>query len=266
MAERQPGADGLATAQPPSAGLDLARGLALLGLIAAGVFHAAPGNSPSALGPMSAGDCPAVAFALVAGVSLALTSGGPRIPEGRHRTSARAELAVQAVLITPIGFALGFSRAVPVILPFYGLLHLPTMLLLGCRPWFLARVAAVVLLVAPVLVTATVDSGATHPEGNLGCSTLLTDPFGLFAALFVTGSYPVLVYLAYLCTGLAIGRTDSRRSTSPAGYWAAESPSWRSRGCGGSPCRPHVHAAGSTSFATSTASASPLWWWRPRYY
>jgi hypothetical protein len=176
--------------------------------MAAGVFHADPGNGPSALGPMSAGDCPAVAFALVAGVSLALASGGWRIMDRRHRTSARADVAVQAVLIAVIGLALGFSDDVPVVLPYYGVLFLLATLFLGRRPWFLARFAAVVLLVTPIMVTSTLERSVPRPQGNLAFSTLVADPSGVLIDLFVTGLYPALVYLAFICTGLAIGRMD----------------------------------------------------------
>jgi len=208
MAEGKPEAGAFASVRGPRTGLDLARGLALLGLLAAGAFHAAPGNGLSALGPMSAGDCPAVAFALVAGVSIALASGGCRILDRRHLASARADVAVQAVLIAVIGLALGFSDDVPVVLPYYGVLCLLTTLLLGRRPWFLARFAAVVLLVAPIVVTSTLDSSVPRPQGNPAFSTLVADPSGLLIDLFGTGFYPVLVYLASICTGLAIGRMD----------------------------------------------------------
>ncbi|GAA3041009.1 hypothetical protein GCM10010464_00740 [Pseudonocardia yunnanensis] len=208
MSDGEPEAGACASVRGPRTGVDLARGLALLGLMAAGVFHAAPGNGPSALGPMSAGDCPAVAFALVAGVSLALTSGGCRIPDRRHRASARAGVAVQAVLIAAIGLALGFSDAVPVVLPYYGVLFLLATLFLGRRPWFLARFAAVVLLVTPIMVTSTLDSGVPQPQGNPTFSTVVADPSGLLIDVFVTGLYPVLVYLASICAGLAIGRMD----------------------------------------------------------
>jgi Protein of unknown function (DUF418) len=204
----EPDAGASASVRGPRTGLDLARGLALLGLMAAGVFHADPGNGPSAWGPMSAGDCPAVAFALVAGVSLALASGGWRIPDRRHRASARADVAVQAVLIAVIGLALGFSDDVPVVLPYYGVLFLLATLFLGCRPWFLARFAAVVLLVTPIMVTSTLERSVPRPQGNLAFSTLVADPSGVLIDVFVTGFYPALVYLASICTGLAIGRMD----------------------------------------------------------
>jgi uncharacterized membrane protein YeiB len=208
VSDGKPEAGVFASARGRRTGLDLARGLALLGLMAAGVFRAAPGNGPSALGPMSAGDCPAVAFALVAGVSLALASGGCRILDRRHRASARADVAVQAVLIAVIGLALGFSDDVPVVLPYYGMLFLLTTLFLGRRPWFLARFAAVVLLVTPIMVTSTLDSSIPRPQGNPAFSTLVAHPSGLLIDLFITGFYPVLIYLASMCTGLAIGRMD----------------------------------------------------------
>ncbi|WP_433287152.1 DUF418 domain-containing protein [Pseudonocardia sp. CA-142604] len=208
MSDGEPEAGACASVRGPRTGVDLARGLALLGLMAAGAFRAAPGNGLSALGPMSAGDCPAVAFALVAGVSLALTSGGCRIPDRRHRACARAEVAVQAVLIAAIGLALGFRDAVPVVLPYYGVLVLITTLFLGRRPWFLVRFAAVVLLITPIMVASTLDSSVPRLQGNPTFSTVVADPSGLLIDVFVTGPYPVLIYLASICTGLAIGRMD----------------------------------------------------------
>ncbi|WP_433297040.1 hypothetical protein ACQPZQ_17560 [Pseudonocardia sp. CA-142604] len=195
MSERAPGAGGGAS------GLDLARGLALFGVMAADVFHAAPGNGPSALGPMSAGDCPAVTFALVAGASLALAG-------GRCRACVRADIAVQAVLIAAIGLALGLAGRATALLSYYGVLCLVTTVFLGRRPWFLVRIAVVVLLVAPIIVTSTMDRTALRLDGNPSFSTLVTDPSGLIITLFVTGAYPVLIYLAYTCVGLAIGRMD----------------------------------------------------------
>jgi uncharacterized membrane protein YeiB len=207
VAERTPGAEDLASVRTPCiAGLDLARGCALLGVMAADVFHAAPGNGPSAFGPMSAGDCPAVALALVAGVSLALTSGGGQLLQGRRRASARADITVQAVLITVIGLALGVIDHTTDLLPYYGTLQVATTAWLGRRPWFLTRIATVVLLIAPIIVTSTTDRTAVRLDGSPSFSTLVTDPSRMIIALFVTGAYPVLLYLAYTCVGLAIGR------------------------------------------------------------
>ncbi|GAA3046383.1 hypothetical protein GCM10010464_08300 [Pseudonocardia yunnanensis] len=194
MPEPTPEAAGVAPAHAArAAGLDLARALALLGLMAADVFHAAPGNGPSALGPMSAGDCPAVTFALVAGMSLALATGGSQPLKGQHRASVRADLAVQAVLMTMIGFALGFCHDVPVVLSYYGVLCLLTIPFLGRRPWLLARITAWVLIVAPTIVTWTADHTHPHLDGSPSFPMLVTGPSGLVIDLFLTGFYPVLL-------------------------------------------------------------------------
>jgi hypothetical protein len=59
---------------------------------------------------------------------------------------------------------------------------------------------------------ATADAGLPYagPDAEPTFTTLFQDPVGLLAQLFLTGEYPVVVYLAYLCVGLAIGRLDLR--------------------------------------------------------
>jgi len=45
------------------------------------------------------------------------------------------------------------------------------------------------------------------PSGeNLTFGDLLSDPLGTFSELLVSGSYPVLPWMAYLCAGLVVGR------------------------------------------------------------
>jgi Protein of unknown function (DUF418) len=193
---------------PGIAGLDLARALALLGLMAADVFHAVPGNGASAIGPMSEGDCSAVTFALVAGMSLALATGGARLLDAQHAASARADLAAQAVLIAIIGFALGSCPTVPVVLSYYGVLCLVSLILLRRQPWLVAPVAGWILFVVPIFVTWTLDHSVAGLDGSPSFPMLVTDPSRLIGNLFLTGYYPVLLYLAYACTGLAIGRMD----------------------------------------------------------
>jgi uncharacterized membrane protein YeiB len=76
------------------------------------------------------------------------------------------------------------------------------------RTWLLARVAIVAVIVAPLLVSATVASDAPRLQGNATFSALFADPSGVVTGLFVTGGYSVLSHLGYLCAGLAIGRMD----------------------------------------------------------
>lgn len=149
---------------------------------------------------------------------LAFLSGGRRVVEGRARTAAAAGIAVRALLIGAIGLLLGYAidpLEVEVILPYYAVLFLLAIPLLGLRPRTLALAAAALIAVAPVVILAVVDADGPSFRGsdNATFDTLVQDPSGLIVGLLVTGPYPVLAYLAYLCAGLAIGRLDlsSRR-------------------------------------------------------
>lgn len=195
-------------------GVDVARGLGLLGMMATHVFETIDDNgSPTASTVIAAGRSAAV-FALVAGVGVAFLSGGRRGVRGRDRTASAAGLAVRALLIGAIGLLLGFTDSVAVILPFYALMFLLAIPLLGLPVKALAGLCGALVLLGPVLLIAAARLGLEVGEGDeLTPVTLLTDPVEVLLQLSVTGFYPVVVYLAYLCAGLAIGRLDlgSRR-------------------------------------------------------
>ena len=196
-------------------GVDVARGIALLGMIAVHVFDDFDkGGNPSLTTEVAAGRASTL-FVMLAGVGLALLSGGRRPVQGRARTAVAAGLVVRALLIGAIGLLLGelFGEAteVEVILPYYGLLFLLAIPLIGLRPRTLALIAAALVAVAPVVILWTVaDVGLASLDkgGNLTFGSLFDDPGGFLAALFITGPYPVLAFLAYLCVGLALGRLD----------------------------------------------------------
>lgn len=196
-------------------GVDVARGLALLGMIAVHVFDEFDQRGNPTLTTEVAGGRSAATFALLAGVGLALLSGGRRPAEGTARTAVAAGLVVRALLIGAIGLFVaelfGASTEVEVILPYYGALFLLAIPLLGARPRTLALYAAALVVLAPLVViwrAADVGTADLDAGGNLTFGTLLDDPGGFLDALFVTGSYPVLAYLVYLCAGMALGRLD----------------------------------------------------------
>ncbi|GAA1214663.1 heparan-alpha-glucosaminide N-acetyltransferase domain-containing protein [Pseudonocardia alaniniphila] len=199
---------GVPTRRTRIEGMDLARGIALLAMMAADVFDQVDDKPPPGALAQTVRSDAAAAFVVVAGISLALSFGGDQPLHGRGRTVIRAVIAVQAVLIVVIGLVLGFSNHTTVILTSYGLLCLLTIPLLGCRPNLLARIAALVMVIAPLIATATLDSGAAGSEGNLTFTSLIVGPSGWITGLFVTGSYPVLSYLAFIIAGMAIGRLD----------------------------------------------------------
>jgi uncharacterized membrane protein len=204
---------------PPRArvvGVDVARGAALLGMMAVHVLDSFDEqDAPTATTLVAAGRS-AATFALIAGVSVALLSGGCHAARGPARTAVAGGLVVRALLIGVIGLALGSlseANGVDGILPFYAVLFLLAVPLLGCPPPVLAGLAAAVAVVGPVLLVATAGLPLPAPDSDPTFAALVQDPLGVAAQLFLTGSYPVVGYLAYLCAGLAIGRLDltSRR-------------------------------------------------------
>jgi uncharacterized membrane protein len=201
------------TSRPRIIGVDVARGLALLGMMATHAFDTfSDDGSPTEATVIAAGRS-AATFVLVAGVGVAFLSGGRAAAHGADRTAAAAGVAVRALLIGAIGLMLSFFaqfNGINGILPFYAVMFLLAIPLLGLRPPMLAAIAAAVMALGPVLLVATAGAGLPYfgsdAEPNLG--TLIHDPLGLLVQLLITGSYPVVVYLAYLCAGMAIGRLD----------------------------------------------------------
>jgi uncharacterized membrane protein YeiB len=194
--------------------VDVARGLALFGMMAAHEFDLVGDDGRLTVTGAVASGRSAVTFALLAGVGLAFLSGGRHAVRGRARTAASAGLAVRAVLILVIGLLLGTLDTVQVILPAYALLFLLAIPLLGLRPPALLAIAAGLVAVVPVLLVATAADGleyGSRPDPTP--VTLVTDPGGVLVQLLLTGAYPVLLYVAYTCVGLAVGRLDlgSRR-------------------------------------------------------
>jgi uncharacterized membrane protein len=188
-------------------GVDATRGLALLAMMAVHVFpDFNVDGTPSMTMVVAAGRSVAT-FALLAGVSLALMTGGRHPLGGRTRTAAAAGLAVRALLIGFIGLALGYSGSdVNVILPYYGVLFLLAIPLIGLRPRVLACMAIVIALVVPVFTLVIGDHlPHTNLDDDLTFGSLL-HPYRFAVELLITGLYPALPFMAYICAGLAIGR------------------------------------------------------------
>lgn len=196
------------------AGVDVARGLALLGMMATHIMpltHAGPdGAQATWVAVLFAGKASAV-FAILAGVGLALLTGGNAPHTAARLAADRRSVAVRAVLIMVIGLGAGsLDTNVAVILVHYGVLFLVATAFLGLRLRTLWCWAAGWLLLAPVawyLVLPWV--GAHVSPATTGASPGVLDllrPATLLADLFVTGYYPVLVWTGFILLGLALGR------------------------------------------------------------
>ncbi|MDO3395711.1 heparan-alpha-glucosaminide N-acetyltransferase domain-containing protein [Nocardioides sp. SOB44] len=189
-------------------GIDLARCLALLAMMATHLLDERdPDGTLSASAWLFSGRASAL-FALLAGVSLALMSGRTRPLRGRARARRSAGLAVRALLVALVGLALGeVDSGIAVILTHYGLLLLMGLLVLGLGARALAVLAAVWVVLGPVV--AQVLRPELPPRGFASPSfEQLAEPGRLLSELLFTGYYPMASWFAYLLAGMALGRLD----------------------------------------------------------
>src|SRR5215207_3622611 len=192
-------------------GVDAARGVALLGMMAVHVLPLVDPDGSASGSFLVAGGRSAALFAVLAGVGLALASGGTCPPRGRAWAAAGLGTLVRAGLIAAIGLVVGMAQSgIAVILVYYGLLFVLAIPLLPLRPWVLASLAAAVAIVVPVLSHLLRPELDPPDRGNPTLTTLLTDPAATLETLLITGYYPVLAWMTYVCAGLAVGRLQLR--------------------------------------------------------
>jgi uncharacterized membrane protein len=192
-------------------GVDAARGVALLGMMAVHVLPLADADGSASTPYLIAGGRSAALFAVLAGVGLALASGGTRPPRGRAWAAAAVGTLVRAALIGAIGLIVGMADSgVAVILVYYAVLFVLAIPLLPLSARILTPLAAVLAVGVPILSYAVRPSLNPPDRGNPTLSSVLGDPVGTLQTLLVTGYYPALAWTAYLCAGLAVGRLPLR--------------------------------------------------------
>ncbi|WP_016698342.1 hypothetical protein, partial [Actinoalloteichus spitiensis] len=192
-------------------GLDVARALAVLGMFAA---HIGPHPRDGAEGAVALEvfhGRSAALFALLAGVSLALLSGGRAPVAGGGRRAVVTRLAVRALLLFLLGLVLdALGTPVLVILCYYAVYFALALPLLWLRPATLWTIAAGWAVLGP-LVSFWLRSRwapSSQPyEYHVFESLELSSPGGL-PALLVTGSYPALTWMPFVLAGIAVGRLD----------------------------------------------------------
>jgi len=184
-------------------GVDIARGIAVLGM-----FTAHVGVTSADLGSVTgwlsiAHGRSSILFALVAGVSLALVTGRTEPVAGDALVRARARLLVRAVLLLGLVALLDLlGTRVALILGFYAAYFVLALPFLRWPPRRLAAVALVVAVVgAPIALwgpAVLVRAGFRLPRDGSGAAT----------DFILTGHYPAVVWMAYVFAGMAIGRCD----------------------------------------------------------
>ncbi len=187
--------------------VDLARGFALIGMMLVHLSSYWIGRNPP-VGHIVAGGRAAPLFAMLAGVALSLVH--DRDPRGAGSTRATM---IRAVLLIALGLGLGSLHDMPVfvILAFYGLLIVAALPFRRLSTRALLIVAGVWVVAAPVIL---LWARVGHDPVEVGQAEWsdLKHPVDLLMELLVWGTYPALVWFAYVLVGLAIGRLDLRRT------------------------------------------------------
>jgi uncharacterized membrane protein len=203
-------------------GIDAARGLALLGMMATHLlptFEANANLTPTWIGLTFSGRAAAL-FAVLAGIGLALSTGKQVPAEGRALGAARRGIALRAAVIAAVGLALGGLEVnLAIILVHYAVLFLCVLPFLGLRLKTLCVWAAAWIMVSPVLAYLLRPwLLASNPPLKLGHNPSwedLSTPSQLLGDLFFTGYYPVFQWLSYLLVGLVIGRLALTKAVVP---------------------------------------------------
>ncbi|MBT0773902.1 DUF1624 domain-containing protein [Kineosporia sp. J2-2] len=207
-----PTAPPLPGSAPRLTGIDVARSFALFGMMATHVLLGA-GSDDGAMGAVHqiAGGRAAALFAVLAGVGLALASGGER-PTPRRIARARHVTLVRSGALVALGLTLGLADTpVAIILAYYGVLFLVAVPVLAWPARRLAAAAVICAVVTPAVSHWLRGAGGLDEASgeNLSWATL----FPLVPAvrhLLLTGYYPVLTWTTYLFAGLAVGRLALR--------------------------------------------------------
>jgi uncharacterized membrane protein len=204
------------TAQARLVGVDVARCLALLGMVATHVLAERGADGDLTLAHSLAGGRASALFAVLAGLSIALMTGARTPVSGRERLARSAGLVVRALLVGLVGLVLAtLDSGLAIILTYYAVLFVLALPFLGLRARSLFGLAVAWAVLAPVasqwLRPQLPERGYASPSFEQ-----LREPASLLSELLLTGYYPALPWMTYLLLGLAVGRLDLRRRVVPA--------------------------------------------------
>ena len=184
------------------AGVDLARGLAVLGMFAAHLLWIDPLDFTESSTWIAVVDGrSSILFATLAGVSIGLVSGGRRPLRGDDLRSAQGRLAVRAGLLWILGLML-IASDVPVfvILPAYAILFLLSLPFLQMDARRLFLLAGMLALLMPFL------------QVQLDALPFWRSAAGNDFGLLIGWHYPFPVWIAFVLAGLGAARAGILRT------------------------------------------------------
>jgi len=195
----------MAPETPRLVGVDLARGLAVIGMF---VAHAIPRADESEL---LADGRSSMLFATLAGISLGIMTGRDRPLARGARSDRVVGILLRAVLLFLLGVALSsLGSGIAIILDYYAVMFVLLVPLLFAPRRVLAGVALASVVGMPVIASAVAASPA--PPGTLR---------DLAAEYLLTGYYPALPWLFLLLGGLVAARSGLHRPRTQVGMMSA---------------------------------------------
>ncbi|KAB2582640.1 hypothetical protein BS297_24645 [Rhodococcus erythropolis] len=188
-------------------GIDAARGIALLGMMAVhSLVAVGDDGSPTLSYSIAAGRSSAL-FAVLAGVGIAFTTGRARVERG-NRSATAASLAARAATVGAIGLIMGYTDAeyAVVILPYYAILFLLAIPLVYLPTRTLAALGLLIAIAVPAAIEMLGTSLPTPSLDNPTLIGIIDNPAGWASELLLNGEFPALPWTAYICAGIIIGR------------------------------------------------------------
>jgi uncharacterized membrane protein len=191
-------------------GVDVARAVALIGMVCVHVLPDLNADGTMTWPFAVFGGRAAALFAVLAGVSIAFVEKRSRGHlYGRTLAADRAALVVRGLIILVIGLLLGhLDSPIETIIPYLGILFILALPFYGRSSRFLLIAAPIFAIIGPVLrhllnghIPEQVD-----PEADYTLITAAQQPVAFIFDMLVTGLYPALPWMTYLCVGMVIGR------------------------------------------------------------
>lgn len=183
-------------------GVDLARGLAVVGMFAAHLLVTADGFAWDDAESWTAlvNGRSSILFATLAGVSIGLVTGARAPHAGSKMATARGQLALRAALLLVLGILLILTGVpVYVILPAYAILFLLALPFTGMRAGAVLWTAAALALIMPLL------------QPLLNALPIWQLPFSGEIDAFTGWHYPFTVWSAFVLAGLGLARAGITR-------------------------------------------------------
>ena len=190
--------------RPRISGIDFARFLALIGMMAAHAWVMDADGSPGLVSEIVSGKAAAL-FAVLAGAGIAFTTRSA-LAAGRAG-AARWNLFGRGIALILIGLTLGLSpTGIVVILVYYGVMFWAAIPLLRWSNRALLIGAGVLAVVWPFL-SFQLRTGLER-SSDLGSASWLSlaEPLSFVRGLFLTGAYPVPTWIVYVMVGMVVGR------------------------------------------------------------